>query len=666
MTSPLKVSELMQKLERRGILDAAIAAGWHEYRWIDTMGWAYPLYQANGDKWILPKEAGVAAGRPAQRWKAFDSAHNPKFAWGYSEQSSNKEPKDLRQPVGCAYYWLPGGDIKDAVAAHDGNIIVACGEPDTLTFATAGYRNVTSFFGEGIIPHNIVEVFQKLGVRSVTYYPDNDNTGWDDAQKLIETFEGTGIVVTVLALMDEVAGHEINDVNDLWIASEFDTEAFNGMLKMCAPLNEVLKAVGAQPDDISNEQAWQEYHEAIEQKLGAQWKRGRGWSNYMPCIFANHDNDDRSPKATYHKEKHTYRCFKCAETWKGDQVADRLGIERPKYPQQQALTAHKNGSTPASPPPTIPIYSSDDSLARYKERLLGVNTVEHLPFPFTALHKYGGFCRVIPLGKVIGILGLSGGGKTSFIETLTDAWRRIGFNVMWWGPEWTWEEMADRAIQRYGGLSIIEMMLHELWMNEEQRGIPIENRLGEKQPQTKVDKSNEIADAIMSWQGKAFYLDKMDVTLPQLLEAAQTKIDELARDNRKPKIAVFDYIQLAEISGARSDGERIPRAVSHIKAFCTDNRLVGVVGTQTRKDDSEEAREDGKLLTAEAAQYFRDDKTNLFLTLNPEFDEEGNMTGEGWINIVKNSGGKKGKLQAKPDPRYLRWNDTKTVDISKL
>lgn len=661
-TNPQPNAIWQQRLQERGILQAALDCGWTGFAWYGTPGWVFPLYQATGQKWAMPDSAGIAKGRIAQRWKALDSNHEPKYLWGYPDQS--KEKGDVRQPPGCAYYWLAGGDVAQAVKAAGGELVIACGEPDALTFASAGKRNVVSFFGEGQIPDNVVDVFHKLGVLSIAYYPDNDNTGWDDALKIIERFADTEIVVNVYALPDDYAWVDINDVNDLWIACAFDVTAFMDALKACQNINAALvrvNPVGVEQD--STDEAWQKYHENIERALNAIWKSGRGWSKYMPCIFGNHDHDDRSPKATYHKEKHMYRCFKCGQTWNGDQVGERLGIEKPKpRPKQETLPAPSpvNGKQETSAP-AIPIFSSDDAYQRYRERLSGKALKEHVIFPFKAMHPLGGFAKIVPAGKLIGVLGLSGGGKTSFIETLSDAWRQMGLNVLWWSPEWTWEEMADRAVQRWGGLSMMEMMLYETWLSEKAAGVPEEDRIGINQDQAAIDRTLDALDALEAWEGRAYYLDKMGLSLSELLFAAQVKIDALAKDGRKPKIACFDYIQLAQIAGARGDSERIPRAVAEVKAFCVDNRLVGVIGTQPRKSDSEGAKQEGELLTAEAGQFFRDDPTNLFLTLNPELDQQGNMTGNGIINVVKNSGGKKGKIHVKTDPTHLKWVDVKMV-----
>lgn len=655
-----------QRLQDRGILDAALAAGWTSLDWYATPGWKYPLYGVNGEQWTMPKEAGPAAGRTAQRWKALDSNHQPKYLWGYPDQS--KERGDLRQPPKCQYYWLPGGDVQTSVGGDDGTLYLAGGEPDMLTLATVGKRNVTAFFGEGVIPENLLDVLKQLAVKRVLYYPNNDHTGWDVAQKLYTLFEVSGGAVSFDAygLPDEHNWNPINDLNDLWRATAFNRDEFLAVLAKCPPIRFLAEAQIAASQNTDNSAEWEAYHAEIERALGATWQRGRGWSKPLACIFADHTHDDQHPKAAYHKEKHIFRCPKCAQSWTGDETANRLGIERPKLPDRtQPFKAPLQKPLPAVVP-SISIYSSDDSLKRYKERLRGLVPMEHVPFPFHALHHLDGFCRVVPLGKLIGVLGLSGGGKTSFIETLTDAWRQLNFNVLWWGPEWTWEEMADRSVQRYGGLSMLEMAQHEMWLDEIRRGVPLPARMGREFTQECIDRTDRVVDQVMDWGGKAYYLDKMDVSLDRLLMEAQVKVDDLASDGCKPKIAVFDYIQLAEITGARSDNERIPRAVSLIKAFVIDNRMIGVLATQPRKSDSEDARKDGELLTAEAAQYFRDDKTNLFITLNPAFDDEGNMTGEGWINVVKNSGGRRGKVAAKPDPRFLRWQDAQFRSTDRI
>jgi hypothetical protein len=650
-------------LATRGILDAALSAGWTGFTWFDTPGWAYPLYRSDGQAWVLPESAGVAAGRPAQRWKALDSQHKPKYMWGYPDQS--RERGELRQPAGCAYYWLPREDVKAAIAADNGTLYLAAGEPDLLTLVENGKRNVTCFFGESQIPDTLLEVMTKLDVKRVVSYPNNDNTGWDTTQRLYALFASSGITFEAYALKYMVKDRVINDLNDLWCALEFAPPAFAYALERDVKPLSFLDAAESDPAPHTSAPDYDAYKQAVEDALvarGAKWRGDTGgWSKDMPCIFDNHSHDAKQPSAGYNRTSGVFRCFKCGSSWKRDEVAQRLGIQppapRPALTLLPKTAPASQSAPPAASAPRVQLFTSTQSLDRYAERLQGINPIEPIPFPLRSLHALGGFCRVVPLGKVIGVLGVSGGGKTSFVETMVDAWRQMGFHTLWWGPEWTWEEMADRAIQRYGGLTMMDMMLHELALSEIAAGVPEEQRVGVQQGDAAIAHTMNVLRGIQAWRGQAFYLDKMDVTMDALLANAQTYHDDLAAVGKRPKIAVFDYIQLAEIGGARGDGERIPRAISLIKAFCSDNRLVGVVGTQARKEDSENARERGDLLTAEAAQFFRDDKTNLFITLNPDYDHDGNMTGGGWINVVKNSGGRKARVQAQPDPAHLRWND---------
>ena len=47
MTLALKIPEWQTKLQARGILDAALEAGWKDYEWYGKAGWAFPLYKVD-------------------------------------------------------------------------------------------------------------------------------------------------------------------------------------------------------------------------------------------------------------------------------------------------------------------------------------------------------------------------------------------------------------------------------------------------------------------------------------------------------------------------------------------------------------------------------------------------------------------------------------------
>lgn len=338
-------------------------------------------------------------------------------------------------------------------------------------------------------------------------------------------------------------------------------------------------------------------------------------------------------------------------------------------------TANGNGShgfqPPAEPVSLVTWRTSDESMARYRERLSKPVNGAFVPlvFPFRSLWDFGGFCRAISPGVLIGVIGLSGGMKTSFVETLTDAWRQMGaYDVLWWGPEWDWQRMADRAVQRYGTTekptaTTTQTTLHEMWLAEEAANIPISKRFGEKLPEHIKKNSDEISQMIERWGGKNHYVEQMEIDLDSLLIAASERIDEAKGQGRNIRIAVFDYVQLLEMRSVRSESERINIVLGRIKAFCVEHKLIGIVASQVTKSSSSAARETGDTLKAESGQFFRSDKFNLVLTLNPRF--EGQMlTQHGVINVAKNSTGQTGAQTVFIDPSRYKWLDKKVKGMT--
>jgi hypothetical protein len=315
----------------------------------------------------------------------------------------------------------------------------------------------------------------------------------------------------------------------------------------------------------------------------------------------------------------------------------------------------------APPPPTIHWKSSDDALLMYDDQLV-TPTKDELPlvFPFEALHPLGGLCHYIPLGKMIGVPGASGGMKTSFLETITDAWRKgQGVDVLWWGTEWTPVEMAARAIQRYGGATMDEAESHRIWLSEEERrinGETLTHRRGRRMPDDVLIKSNQISYTIRNkWPGKSHYMEEPVSDIDLLITKMNDRCDALRTAGRNVRVAVFDYLQLIDLYAARSEAERVTMVLGKIKMFCQEKKLVVIVATQVTKTAAQDMR-DGGLIEQEDAQFARSDKFNLVLTVNPIY--QGKMlTEEGVINVVKNSLGKSEPVTVYIKPSRLAWLD---------
>lgn len=334
--------------------------------------------------------------------------------------------------------------------------------------------------------------------------------------------------------------------------------------------------------------------------------------------------------------------------------------EPPKVSVQSFATPEPEPPPPPdqAPPVQVGWHTSAESMRRYRERLSMARTDGKLPlpFPFKALHEFGGFCRVLAPGVMVGVVGMSGGMKTSFVETITDSWKQMDANdVLWYGPEWNWEKMADRAVQRYGGANMTDVMMHELYLQEQARGLIV--RDGKPLPKGVYDESIRISHEIEKWAGMNHYIEQMDVDIDELLIGSAQRLADAKAMGRNIRVAVWDYLQLMDMRSARSEQERITTILGRLKAFCVENGLVGMVASQVTKTASSETKENQKLLTSEAGQFFRGDKFNLVLTLNPIYDGK-LLTDKGYINVDKNSIGRTGAVEVFIKPSHFKWVDS--------
>lgn len=285
-----------------------------------------------------------------------------------------------------------------------------------------------------------------------------------------------------------------------------------------------------------------------------------------------------------------------------------------------------------------------------------------LPFPLKVLHKFRGLCQMIAPGKMIGVVGISGGMKTSFCETLMDTWRRDnGVDVLYWGPEWTPMEMAARAVQRHGTIekptaSYDDVQLHKRWNWEEANNVPFQIRAGKKMNDSMYRTSMEMLQVWRGYKGEGYYVKHMDMTLDELLAAIDRHMTVVKTQGKALRAIVLDYVQLTQLRDVRTETERVEQALGLVKAFVVDRQLVGLVASQARKHEAEGVREAGSVLTLESGQFVRSDKFNLVLTLNPIMQDK-QLTNRAIISVEKNSAGRTGMQHVVIDPARLRWVD---------
>lgn len=250
---------------------------------------------------------------------------------------------------------------------------------------------------------------------------------------------------------------------------------------------------------------------------------------------------------------------------------------------------------------------------------------------------------------------MSGGMKTAFAETITDNLRRANaYDILWWGTEWTWESMADRAVQRHGGANLDDVGLHELALYEkEHRG---SRRYGRELPKESISDSERAVEYIKSWPGKSHMTEELVSDVNDLLLYQMDYIGKLRTSGRDVRVVVWDYLQLLDLEGSHSDKERMSFLMNTLQKFCFRAQVVGITASQVTKSASYAAKKDEEKLTAESGQNFRSDESKLVITLRPEYTR-GLIGSTGEINVDKNNAGRTGTVNVKINPARFLWTE---------
>jgi hypothetical protein len=300
---------------------------------------------------------------------------------------------------------------------------------------------------------------------------------------------------------------------------------------------------------------------------------------------------------------------------------------------------------------------------------------EYLPMPWKCLHKFGGMAHVLHPGKIAMIAAPSGYGKTSLLETWVDAWLQMGYDLLWYGPEWSQREYSIRRIQRHGGLTINDYALHQIWKTELALCGKSDN--GVQLSETLRTKSIAELQKIKAWRGHIYYLPSapnVETTQEQINQA----VHFLRRKGRRIGGVVWDYLQLLRSENKEDAGNRHETTLDSIKHFAETSQLVNIVGSQVNKDVAKTLeRQTSFRLTASDLHYAREDKVNLLLGIEPQFGKQkkSEHAGDadfytdpdepvflGWarLRILKNSIGERavggmGYMVMTANFKYLSW-----------
>lgn len=408
---------------------------------------------------------------------------------------------------------------------------------------------------------------------------------------------------------------------------------------------------------------------AVESYFNSKEHKTHGeWIN-CPCPNSSqHKHGDRAWSFGYNTQKFFGYCYGCGDkTYLLKELLPLIGIDPASYggffektetllniQQAHNPIAHQSatGETTQSDM-GIPVVKRSERLTNYVNRLTDFDTprtVIPVPFPLRALHKFNGMARVIKPGKVIGIVGVSGGGKTSLLETMVDGWLALHVPCLVWSPEWDADEFIERGVQRNGGPRTDELYMHEIFISEQQRGI--KDGVGVELTPNQLETAFKAVGTLRAFKEEVGYLNCPFMNAGYL----QASIDATLKTiDFKPRVLIIDYVQLLYAMETESN-LTMYNLLMRLKAICAAYGLVGVLATQVTKE-STRGQQNGAVLDSLAARYVNDDAFNLFITINPDRNEDNTFQPSAVLNVAKNSVGMKGKVRVAVNWERLAFND---------
>lgn len=406
---------------------------------------------------------------------------------------------------------------------------------------------------------------------------------------------------------------------------------------------------------------------AVERHFTSQEHKVHGnWINTSCPNASQHKRGDKVFSFGYSTEYACGHCFRCGVmnlksilAFIGIDANDYGGFYEKSDPPIMLATGwptRSHSSAPVQPQVVTPlkVVKRSSRLTAYVERVHDYDSPrENAPviFPLKVMHKFGGMAKIGRRGKLIGIVGISGGGKTSLLETMVDGYLNYNTPVLVWSPEWSPDEFVERSVQRYGGPSMEDMYFHDLFVQELQRGV--KNGFGIEMNAAKKAATSESVGILRGWESEVGYVDEPFLNARQFQSCIESTLAGL---DFKPGVMVFDYVQLLHAMEENSD-LTMYNMLMKIKAVCSAFQLQGVLATQVTKE-STRGQAGGKLLDSLAARFVNDDAFNLFITINPDIDKTtGDFQPSSVLKVAKNSFGKKGQVRVPTNWERLSYGD---------
>lgn len=616
--------------------------GWHYDKYIDALGWFYPILNTSGTQLT-------------RRWKAVPGGY-PKYAWPDGK------------PDNVDYYYAPG--VKGSMG---GKLWYASGEPDVLTLMAASFDNAfCTLHTELKIPDSFIPLLEWLEITELWHAPDRDETGMKAALRLRDALADTSIKLKLFQLPGEPDSKA--DLNSVWIDCNFDVSAFKlatmEQMELTEPMLEILRP-SHHPDITSDSSIparfLHDIAKEIETRITGGLEVGRnGWTKNFRCVTGKHE--DKHPSAAWHKNG-AYNCFACG-TMNAKQTGELLGLDiRDYYDDEPAL---KVVTLPEASVARAPQTKSVDQSPADRARAVLEGLPDRLPpsklfhpandltdyltfmetgkgmfgrpvrFPFENMRALGGFCETLMTGKIVLQVGASGSGKTILAETVADRFCEQGIHSILISNEWSRDELQARRLGRnmvngtrfgymdavnlaaYGGKATAKTMT-DAELTEQMLG---------KLPGTVDFYENKV-------YGRLMFME-------DILDGMTTHIAQQRKAGTDVRVIIWDYIQqypLRKYIAGSSNVEE--QKLQLLRQFCIMNQLVGWSVTQVTKEASKRIRglggnRGGGYLHKTDMQYLREDAGSLILIWQPAYmtiqDKRKSCTPEEWNEVMKYNG----------------------------
>jgi hypothetical protein len=314
------------------------------------------------------------------------------------------------------------------------------------------------------------------------------------------------VTAEICHLPSDIDGTPIKDTTDLWEFFQHDDIQFytylSNLSQWSLPTNTQVEY--ATDTDYFSSSLYAE----ITRKLGLDDAsyNSDGWSRTpVPDPCATHEHDDIRPAFYWNDILHIGRCFKCGKSYLTIDVAKALGIDYHQYKNMQSAessvpsifttdnqikSAQKEAKVNASANVFNDTFSAEveylegqydqlddadlmhtlsSALDTYEARFKGAVLPQYppLPNPIEKIHYLGGNAEIIRRPSMVGLIGRSGGYKTSMLMYIITKLVKLGYNGIVFSPEWDSVTQLGKIVQSEGGAKNSRMLALQRYYYEQ-------------------------------------------------------------------------------------------------------------------------------------------------------------------------------------------------------